>query len=44
VLELVERCLDHHMEYNRNGERFGAILRRTGNAFLFERESEACED
>jgi dissimilatory sulfite reductase (desulfoviridin) alpha/beta subunit len=37
--ELVERCLDHHMRHNENGERFGVVLNRTGTSFLFERKS-----
>lgn len=43
ALELAERCLNHYMEHNRNGERFGAVLKRTGNAFLFEEKWEARE-
>jgi len=28
VLTIVERCLDHYLEYNMSGERFGEILNR----------------
>ncbi|HID98179.1 MAG TPA: 4Fe-4S dicluster domain-containing protein [Thermodesulfobacteriaceae bacterium] len=35
VLDIVERCIDHFMLHNRQGERFGDILARTGMNFLF---------
>jgi anaerobic sulfite reductase subunit C len=34
AVEVVERCLDHHLEHNQSGERFGNILNRTGIGFL----------
>lgn len=30
VLELLERCLDHHMTHNETGERFGEVINRVG--------------
>jgi anaerobic sulfite reductase subunit C len=34
ALHVVKRCLEHYLEHNRHGERFGEILNRTGTAFL----------
>jgi anaerobic sulfite reductase subunit C len=34
ALQVVKRCLQHYLEHNRHGERFGEILHRTGTAFL----------
>ncbi|MEJ2717904.1 MAG: 4Fe-4S binding protein [Deltaproteobacteria bacterium] len=36
VLAAVEKCVDHYLEMNVRGERFGEILRRTGSEFLPE--------
>ncbi|MFZ5865469.1 MAG: 4Fe-4S binding protein [Thermodesulfobacteriota bacterium] len=36
VLSALERCLEHYKQYNRNGERFGEVLNRTGYDFLLE--------
>ncbi len=34
VAEILEKCLEHHMAHNTEGERFGEILNRTGFHFL----------
>ncbi len=36
VLTIVEQCIDHYLKENREGERFGEILNRTGLKFLEE--------
>lgn len=36
VLSALERCLEHYKQHNRNGERFGEVLNRTGYDFLLE--------
>lgn len=43
ALKLVERCLEHYMGQNRNGERFGVILNRTGIRFL-EKETDQSQN
>ncbi|MBI5249158.1 MAG: 4Fe-4S binding protein [Desulfomonile tiedjei] len=40
LLEIMEKCLNHHMAHNSNGERFGEVLNRTGAGFLNNREGE----
>lgn len=30
AIEMIERCIDHYIKYNRAGERFGEIINRTG--------------
>lgn len=37
VLRLVEECLQHHLNHNVCGERFGEIINRTGTHFLCTR-------
>ncbi|MBI4965252.1 MAG: 4Fe-4S binding protein [Desulfomonile tiedjei] len=37
VLRLVEDCLQHYLNHNTHGERFGEIINRTGISFLCER-------
>lgn len=34
VMEMVERCLQHFIEHNVEGERFGEIINRTGTDFV----------
>ena len=34
ILRLTDRCVAHYKEHNREGERFGDILKRTGYDFL----------
>ena len=34
LLETLEKCLNHHITYNSEGERFGEVLNRTGAHFL----------
>jgi anaerobic sulfite reductase subunit C len=41
VLEVLEKCLEHHMLCNSEGERFGEILNRTGVDFLGNTEVDA---
>jgi anaerobic sulfite reductase subunit C len=36
VLSIVEQCIDHYLSENRDGERFGEILNRTGLGFFGE--------
>jgi dissimilatory sulfite reductase (desulfoviridin) alpha/beta subunit len=36
AFHVVKRSLDHYLEHNRHGERFGEILNRTGTPFLGE--------
>jgi anaerobic sulfite reductase subunit C len=38
ALGIIEQCLDHYLRENREGERFGEILNRTGLGFLDEGE------
>jgi dissimilatory sulfite reductase (desulfoviridin) alpha/beta subunit len=40
AFRLVEKCLDHYMEHNREGDRFGQILERTGIEFLRDAETQ----
>jgi sulfite reductase beta subunit-like hemoprotein len=40
MLAMVERCLDHYLEHNRKGERFGEILNRTGLDDLMDQEAD----
>lgn len=41
VLEILEKCLEHHMVCNVEGERFGEILTRTGLGFLDNGDGDA---
>ncbi len=41
VLDILEKCLAHHMVCNVEGERFGEILNRTGLGFLGNGEGDA---
>ncbi len=36
VVQVIKKCLEHFKQHNRNGERFGEILNRTGFEFLNE--------
>jgi len=37
VLRVVEECLQHYLNHNMHGERFGEIINRTGTHFLCEK-------
>jgi len=37
VLRLVEECLQHYINQNKHGERFGEIINRTGISFICKR-------
>jgi anaerobic sulfite reductase subunit C len=41
VIEILEKCLEHHMVCNTEGERFGEILNRTGLGFLGDGDGNA---
>jgi anaerobic sulfite reductase subunit C len=41
LLELLDKCLEHHMAHNSDGERFGQVLSRTGFNFLNKGEGDA---
>jgi anaerobic sulfite reductase subunit C len=41
VLEILQKCLDHYVACNSEGERFGEILNRTGLDFLGNGEDDA---
>lgn len=34
LVELIDKCLDHHMAHNCEGERFGEVINKTGLSFL----------
>ena len=34
LVELIDKCLDHYMAHNTEGERFGEVIDKTGLNFL----------